>query len=67
MLKATNAGYTHRYMELPHPLYICGSNQEHTHELRRYCWDIIGLSEVRRTGIDGTSTKDGCKIWFSGE
>ena len=28
-------------------LYTCGKVQELTHELKRYRWDIIGLSKVR--------------------
>ena len=48
-------------------LYACGRIHELTHELKRYQWDIIGLSEVRWTGFGETSTDDGHKIWFSGE
>ena len=47
-------------------LYACSRIQELTHELKCYCWDIIGLSEVRWTGSGETSTEDGHKIWFSG-
>ena len=50
-----------------HTLYACGRIQELTHKLKCYCWDIIGLSEVRWTGSGETSTEDGHKIWFSGE
>ncbi|PIK43970.1 putative amphiphysin [Apostichopus japonicus] len=48
-------------------MYACGNIHELTHELQRYNWDIIGLSEVRWTGIGETITEEGQKIWFSGE
>ncbi|XP_076438257.1 uncharacterized protein LOC143277357 [Babylonia areolata] len=48
-------------------LYACGKLHELTHELKRYRWDVIGLSEVRWTSFGETTTDDGHKIWFSGE
>ena len=47
-------------------LYRCGKVEELEHELRRYQWQVIGLSEVRWTGRGETTTEDGHKIWFSG-
>mgnify|MGYP006273469667 CR=1 FL=1 len=47
-------------------LYACGKVKELEHELQRYQWDIIGLSEVRWTGFGESVTDDGHKIWFSG-
>ena len=44
----------------------CGKVEELEHELKRYQWQVIGLSEVRWTGIGETTTQDGHKIWFSG-
>ena len=44
----------------------CGKVEVLEHELKRYQWQIIGLSEVRWTGIGETTTNDGHKIWFSG-
>lgn len=41
--------------------------QELTQELRRYGWDIIGLSEVRWFGTGETAAEEGHKIWFSGK
>ena len=38
-----------------------------THELNRYRWDVIGLSEVRWTGFGELTTTDGHKIWYSGD
>ncbi|GFR58743.1 craniofacial development protein 2 [Elysia marginata] len=48
-------------------LYACGKTQELTQELKRYRWDVIGLSEVRWTGFGETILVEGHKIWFSGE
>ena len=48
-------------------LHRCGKVEELEHELRRYQWQVIGLSEVRWTGIGETTTEDGHKIWFSGQ
>ena len=38
-------------------LHACGKLQELTHELKRYRWDILGLSEVRWTGFGETTTE----------
>ena len=40
--------------------------KELEHELSRYRWEIIGLSEVRWTGFGEMVTEDGHKMWFSG-
>lgn len=48
-------------------LHACGRVAELTHELERYRWDVIGLSEVRWTGFGETTTDEGHKIWFSGD
>jgi hypothetical protein len=32
-----------------------------------YKWDVLGLAEVRWTGIDEVCTEDGHKLWTSGE
>ena len=48
-------------------LYACGRLQELIHELKRYQWDIIGLSEVRWTGFGESTTEDGHKMWYSGD
>ena len=48
-------------------LYACGKLQELTHELIRYSWDIIGLAEVRWTGIGEMVTDEGHKLWYSGD
>ena len=47
-------------------LYACGKMKELEHELSRYRWEIIGLSEVRWTGFGEMVTEDGHKMWFSG-
>lgn len=48
-------------------LYAAGKTTELTHELNRYRWDVIGLSEVRWTGFGELTTTDGHKIWYSGD
>ena len=48
-------------------LYACGKITELTHELSRYTWDILGLAEVRWTGIGETITNEGHKLWYSGD
>ena len=48
-------------------LFACGKIKELTHELSRYQWDILGLSEVRWTGSGETTTEEGHKIWYSGD
>ena len=44
-----------------------GRIHEITHELERYKWDIIGLCEVRWKNFGETVTKEGHKLWFSGD
>ena len=41
--------------------------QEHTNELKRYRWDILGLAEVRWTRFGETTTDEEHKIWYCGE
>ena len=48
-------------------LYQCGKVKELEHELSHYRWDIVGLAEMRWTGIGETTTDDGHKIWYSGQ
>ena len=48
-------------------LNACGKIYELTHELKRYRWDVIGLAEVRWTGLGETTTDEGHKIWYIGE
>ena len=36
------------------------------HELKNIAWDIIGLSEVRRSGIEYITLKSGHKFFYSG-
>ena len=43
-------------------LHQCGKVQELEHELKRYKWDILGLSEVRWTGVGETGTEEGHKM-----
>ena len=44
-----------------------GRIHELTHELERYKWDIIGLCEVRWKNFGETVTKEGHKLWYSGD
>ncbi|PIK49530.1 putative craniofacial development protein 2-like [Apostichopus japonicus] len=37
------------------------------HEMRRYRWSILGLSEVSWTCIGETTTGDGRTLWYSGK
>ena len=46
-------------------LYAKGKVKELTHELERYKWHIIGLSEVRWTGCGEIVIEEGHKLWFS--
>ena len=48
-------------------LYACGKIKELEHELQHYEWDIIGLAEIRWTGIGEATTEDGHKLWYSGD
>ena len=48
-------------------LYAKGKVKELTHELERYKWHVVGLPEVRWTGLGEVGTEEGHKIWFSGE
>eukprot|EP00745_Piridium_sociabile_P014565 TRINITY_DN21504_c0_g3_i3.p1 TRINITY_DN21504_c0_g3~~TRINITY_DN21504_c0_g3_i3.p1 ORF type:complete len:211 (-),score=34.41 TRINITY_DN21504_c0_g3_i3:29-661(-) len=43
-----------------------GKLKELTHEMERYRWNILGLSEVRWKKIGEASTDEGHKIYFSG-
>lgn len=48
-------------------LHGCGKVEELENEMERYRWDILGISEVRWTGIGEVTTDKGHKIWFSGD
>ena len=43
-----------------------GKLEELTHEMNRYHWNILGLSEVRWKNIGETPTQEGHKLYFSG-
>lgn len=58
--QATNVEYNRRIVRI---LCACDRIQELIYELRRYRWDIIGLSEVRLVKHQQRMNK----IWFSGE
>ena len=69
---------THQIIKLPNnntvigtwnvrTLYACGKVKELTHELSKYQWDILGLSEMRWTGSGVTTTEEGHKVWYSGD
>jgi len=44
-----------------------GKLEELTHEMSRYRWHIIGLSEMRWKNFGETTTKEGHKVYFSGK
>ena len=44
-----------------------GKLEELTHEMRRYCWSVLGLCEVRWRNFGETTTQDGHKLYFSGK
>ena len=46
-------------------LYQGGKLEELVYEINRYRWNIIGLSEVRWTGIGEKNTSEGHKLYFS--
>ncbi len=48
-------------------LHKLGKVNELTHEMNRYTWNVLGMSETRYTGMGEFKTTDGHKIWFSGE
>ena len=43
-----------------------GKLAELTHELKRYTWHIIGISEMRWKGTGDISTFEGHKVFYSG-
>ena len=43
-----------------------GKVEELTHEMNRYCWNILGLCEVRWKNMGETSTHEGHKLYYSG-
>ena len=53
-------------MERPLSMQLRKST-ELTHELKRYQWDILGLTEVRWTEFGETVTDEGHKNWYCGE
>ena len=48
-------------------LNALGKPEQLDHEMRRYRWSVLGLAEVRWTGIGETTTDDGHTLWYSGE
>ena len=48
-------------------LNALGKPEELDHEMKRYRWSVLGLAEVRWTGIGETTTDDGHTLWYSGE
>ena len=48
-------------------LNALGKVEQLDHEMRRYRWSVIGLAEVRWTGIGVSTTGDGHKLWYSGD
>ncbi|XP_072015079.1 craniofacial development protein 2-like [Amphiura filiformis] len=48
-------------------LNALGKVEQLDHEMRRYRWSVLGLAEVRWTGIGETTTNDGHTLWYSGE
>ena len=47
-------------------LHITGKIEELTNELRRYKWDIVGISETRLNGCGELTTNECHKIYYSG-
>ena len=43
-----------------------GKLEELTHELDRYRWTVVGLSEVRRKGVNEIQTTEGHKLYYIG-
>ena len=43
-----------------------GKLEELTHELDRYRWNVLGLSEVRKRGVNEIQTKEGHKLYYIG-
>ena len=41
----------------------CGKLEELSHELEKYKWNLIGLSEIRWKGIGEVKTNKGHKIY----
>ena len=48
-------------------LKAAGKLQELTHEIDRYRWDILRLSEMRWKNFGETTTAEGHKVFFSGK
>ena len=44
-----------------------GKIDELTYELEQYKWDILGLCETRLKNFGETMTKEGHKLWYSGD
>ena len=40
---------------------------EFCHEMSRYSWNVLGISEVRWLNFWEATTDEGHKIWYSGE
>ena len=43
-----------------------GKLEELTHELDRYRWNVLGLSEVRKRGVNEIQTIEGHKLYYIG-
>ena len=48
-------------------LYATGKLGELCHEMSRYSWNVLGISEVRWLNFGEATTDEGHKIWYSGE
>ena len=48
-------------------LNVLGKPEQLDHEMRRYRWAVLGLAELRWTGIGEITTNDGHTLWYSGE
>ena len=48
-------------------LYATGKLGELCHEMNRYSWNVLGISEVRWLNFGEATTDEGHKIWYSGE
>jgi exonuclease III len=48
-------------------LYATGKMEELCHEMIRYKWNVLGISEVRWLNFGEITTDEGHKLWYSGE
>ena len=49
------------------PLHAVGKMEELEHEMERYHWNILGLSETRWKNQGETTTNEGHKFYYSGK